>query len=164
MLKKKPSQPRKKVHNVDSYTLRAYVEPATREGRLPNPERTKMEYHELVAMLRARSGMTLSEVAEAADVSAANLGRIERGEVSPRMTTAMKILEVLGIDGIWEEIDRVENIEQFPSLLRAAAGALEEVLPILLRLKMFSKAEMEKLEAEKVAEDGPGYREEENEV
>jgi len=122
-----------------------------------------VEYHELVAMLRARSSMTLTEVAEIADVSAANLGRIERGEVSPRITTAIKILEVLGVGDIWEEIDRVENIEQFPSLLRKTADALEDVIPLLLRLRAPSSAppanapEDGEEDLPKVAEDGPGY-------
>jgi len=125
-----------------------------------------VEYHELVAMLRGRAGMTKAELAEAVGMSAVHLGRIERGEASPKIDTALKILEVLGVEGIWEEIDKMDNIEKYPAMLRETARALEDALPILTRLRFLSGdapvGEPKEPEGEipKVAEDGSGYGEE----
>ena len=51
-----------------------------------------------LADLRTSQGMTISDLAEKADLSIAAISRMERGKSQPRISTVKKIAEALKVD------------------------------------------------------------------
>lgn len=81
-----------------------------------------------IASLRQQRGWTLKEASEASGVSASTLSKIERGDLSPTITTLQKIASGFGLD----VIQLLSSEEQAPRLLgrrsitRARAGSVHQ--------------------------------------
>ncbi len=58
----------------------------------------KKKIGERIRFLRESSGLLQRELAKAADLPARTVGRIERGEVDPRLSSLVKIADALKID------------------------------------------------------------------
>lgn len=55
-----------------------------------------LKIHEQLAALREERGYTLRQLSERTGVDYANISRIERGDVSPSVSTLEKLLDGLG--------------------------------------------------------------------
>lgn len=63
-----------------------------------------LKIHEQLAALREERGYTLRQLSERTGVDYANISRIERGDVSPSITTLERLLD--GLDAKIEIIKR----------------------------------------------------------
>ena len=63
-----------------------------------------LKIHEQLAALREERGYTLRQLSERTGVDYANISRIERGDVSPSITTLERLLD--GLDARIEIIKR----------------------------------------------------------
>ena len=74
-------------------------------------ERPQPALGEAIRQLRRKSGVTQASLAEDADLTAATLSLIERGQANPTWDTVKKIAEALGVSmgELGKLVDRLET-------------------------------------------------------
>ena len=87
-----------------------------------------------IRQIRSRAGITQAQLAERVDISPEFMSRLERGQKAPRLNTAGKIADALGITMVeLFEFDQVDNGEK-DDLLSAIQSLLATAEPDTLRL------------------------------
>lgn len=106
----------KKLARVLHMPLSALMSPAERKGFLG----------EKLKRLREKLGMTQAEVSARAGVSAALIGQIELGRVSPSLKTVNKIASALGVSPCYLVLDSEGIDELIPSMTKDLRDLLQD--------------------------------------
>jgi transcriptional regulator with XRE-family HTH domain len=105
-------------------------------GSCPMPPRTESVIGERARAARTRLGLNQSEVAERVGISNEVYGRLERGLMTPRLTTFLRLCDVLGVepnDLLLASPGAQPRNDGMASELRQLVSVLEHADPIVIK-------------------------------
>ena len=100
------------------------------------PPRPESILGERARAARTRLGLNQSEVAERVGISNEVYGRLERGLMTPRLTTFLRLCDVLGVQPnelLVDEPDPELRNDAMPPMLRQLVAVLEHADPVVVK-------------------------------
>lgn len=91
-------------------------------------------FQHFLKKIREERDMSQEQLAELLNTSKQNISRYERGEVTPKITTAARFAELLGVS--LNELNGDEGVTDAPAVLDESAARREDVMRLLMALSV----------------------------